>query len=109
MSNSLVFLATSHHPDVPGWVCGHTSMWQCWNQLSKVFILTIIRWHSNILSNAKREAGRRRTQRRCKCWKLERIINADAPSELKLEDLLNEEAGREGDNAKDAEEVTFIH
>jgi hypothetical protein len=27
---------------------------------------------------------------------------------LKLEDLLNEEAGREGDNAKDAEEVTLL-
>jgi hypothetical protein len=26
----------------------------------------------------------------------------NAPSELKLEDLLNEEAGKEGDNAKDA-------
>ncbi len=43
----------------------------------------------------------------------ERIINAEqqgknAPSELRLEDLLNEEAGREGDNAEDAEEVTFI-
>ena len=40
-----------------------------------------------------------------KCWNLERIIDAeqqgkDAPFELKLEDLLNEEAGREGDNAK---------
>jgi hypothetical protein len=49
-----------------------------------------------------------------KCWNLERILDAeqqgkDAPSELMLEDLLNEEAGREGDNAKDAEEVTFIN
>jgi hypothetical protein len=24
-----VFLATSHHPDFPGWVCGHASVWQC--------------------------------------------------------------------------------
>jgi hypothetical protein len=54
------------------------------------------------------------TEKALKCWNLERIIGAeqqgkDAPSELKLEDLLNEEAGREGDNAKDAEEVTFIN
>ncbi len=33
----------------------------------------------------------------------------DAPSELRLVDLLNEEAGREGDNEEDAEEVTFIN
>ncbi len=50
-----------------------------------------------------------------KCWNLERIFDAeqqgkDAPSQLKMEDLLNEEAGRdrEGDNKKDAGEVTFI-
>ncbi len=54
------------------------------------------------------------TEEALKCWNIERIIDAeqqgkDAPSELKLEDLLNEEAGREGDNAKDAEEVTFIN
>jgi hypothetical protein len=47
------------------------------------------------------------------CWNLERIIDAeqqgkDAPSELRLEYLLNGEAGREGDNAEDEEEVTFI-
>jgi hypothetical protein len=54
------------------------------------------------------------TEEALKCWNLERIIDAeqqgkDAPSELKLEDLLNEEAGREGDNAKDAEEATYIY
>ena len=50
-----------------------------------------------------------------KCWNLECIIDAeqqgkDAPSELKMEDLLNEAAGRdrEGDNKKAAGEVTFI-
>jgi hypothetical protein len=48
-----------------------------------------------------------------KCWNLECIIDVerqgkDAPSKLRLEDLLNEEAGREGNNAGDAEEVTFI-
>ena len=50
-----------------------------------------------------------------KCWNLECIIDAeqqgkDAPSELKMDDLLNEEAGRdrEGDNKKAAGEVTFI-
>jgi hypothetical protein len=32
----------------------------------------------------------------------------DSPSELRLEDLLNEEAGREGDNAEDAEEVHLL-
>ncbi len=53
------------------------------------------------------------TEEALKCWNLERIIDAeqqgkDAPSELKLEDLLNEEAGREGDNAKNAGEVRFI-
>ncbi len=54
------------------------------------------------------------TEEALKCWNLEHIIDVeqqgkDAPSELKLEDLLNEVAGREGDNAKDAEEVTFIN
>jgi hypothetical protein len=54
------------------------------------------------------------TEEALKCWNLEHIIDAeqqgkDVPSELKLEDLLNEEAGREGDNAKNAEEVTFIN
>jgi hypothetical protein len=54
------------------------------------------------------------TEEVSKCWNLERIIDAeqqqkDAPFELKLEDLLNEEEGREGDNAKDAEEVTLIN
>jgi hypothetical protein len=39
-----------------------------------------------------------------KCWNL----GQDAPSELRLEDLENEKAGREGDNAKDAEEATFL-
>jgi hypothetical protein len=49
------------------------------------------------------------TEKALKCWNLERIINAeqqgkDAPSELKMEDLLNEEAGRdrEDDNKKNA-------
>ncbi len=41
------------------------------------------------------------TEEALKCWNLDHIIDAeqqrkDAPSELKLEDLLNEEAGREG-------------
>ena len=54
------------------------------------------------------------TEEALPCWKLEHIIDAeqqrkDAPSELRLEDLLNQEAGREGDNAEDAEEVTFIN
>jgi hypothetical protein len=56
----------------------------------------------------------KKTEEVLKCWNLERIIDAeqqekDAPSELKLEDLLNKEAGREGDNAKDAEENAFIN
>jgi hypothetical protein len=49
-----------------------------------------------------------------KCWNLERIIDAeqqgkDAPSELKMEDLLNEETGMEGNSEKDAGDVTFIN
>jgi len=55
------------------------------------------------------------TEEALQCWNLERIIDAeqqgkDAPSELKMEDLLNEEAGRdwEGDNTKAAGEVTYI-
>ena len=50
-----------------------------------------------------------------KCWNLEHIIDAEqqgknASPDLKMEDLLNEEAGRdrEGDNKKAAGEVTFI-
>jgi hypothetical protein len=54
------------------------------------------------------------TEEALECWNLERIIDAeqqgkDAPSESKLEELLKEEAGREGDSAKDAEEVTCIN
>ncbi len=54
------------------------------------------------------------TEEALKCWNLERIIDAeqqqkDAPSEFKLEDLLNKEAGREGDNATDAEKNTFTN
>ncbi len=77
--------------------------------------MTIIGWHNSILSNAKKGSCKKEnTEEALKCWNLEHIIVAeqqgkDAPSELKLEDLLNEEAGREGDNAKDAEEVTFIN
>jgi hypothetical protein len=94
VSNCLVFLATSNHSDIRGWVCGHTSVWQCCHQLSRVFILTIIGWYSNISSNAKREAGRRNTVEALKWWNLECINDADqhgkdAPSELKLEDLLS--------------------
>ena len=55
------------------------------------------------------------TEETLKCWNLERIIDAeqqgkDAPSELKMEDLLNEEAGRDrdDDNEKAAGGVTFI-
>ena len=93
-------------------------MWQCWHLLPKVFILTIVGWHSNILSIERCKKGswkKENTEEALKCWNLQRIIDAeqqgkDAPSELKLEDLLNEEgADREGYNAKDAEEVTFIN
>ncbi len=40
------------------------------------------------------------TEETLKCWNLEHIINVkqqgkDAPSELNMEDLLNEEAGRD--------------
>ena len=56
------------------------------------------------------------TKEAFKCWNLECIIDAeqqgrDIPDELRLEDLLNEEAGRGGNNAEDAEaeeEVTSI-
>jgi len=55
------------------------------------------------------------TEEALKCWNLEPIIDAeqqgkDAPSELKMEDLLNEETGRyrEDDNTKAAGGVTFI-
>ncbi len=49
-----------------------------------------------------------------KCWNLEHIIDTEqqgkeTPDELRLEDLLNKEAGRGGNNAEDAEdEVTSI-
>jgi hypothetical protein len=72
-------------------------------------------WHSNILSNAKREAGRmKNTEEALKCWNLERIIDAeqqgkDALSELTLEDILNEEGGRASYNAKDGEGITVIN
>ncbi len=45
---------------------------------------------------------------------LECIIDAeqqgkDAPSELTLEDILNEEGGRASDDAKDGEGITVIN
>jgi hypothetical protein len=45
------------------------------------------------------------TEEALKCWNQERIIDAeqqgkDAPSELKMEDLLNEEAGRDRETKK---------
>jgi len=55
------------------------------------------------------------TEEALKCWNLEHIIDAeqqgkDAPSELNMEDLLNEETGRdrEDENEKAAGGVTFI-
>jgi hypothetical protein len=55
------------------------------------------------------------TEEALKCWNLEFIIDAeqqgkDAPSELNMEDLLNEETGRdrEDENEKAAGGVTFI-
>jgi hypothetical protein len=53
------------------------------------------------------------TEDALKCWNLERIIDAeqqgkDAPSELLLEDILNEEGGRASDNAKDGEGITVV-
>jgi hypothetical protein len=62
----------------------------------------------------KRSWKKENTEEALKCWNLERIIDAeqqgkDAPSELKMEDLLNEETGMEGDSEKDAGDVTFIN
>ncbi len=55
------------------------------------------------------------TEEVLKCWNLEHIINTeqqgkDAPSELNMEDLLNEETGRDrvDENEKAAGGVTFI-
>jgi hypothetical protein len=55
------------------------------------------------------------TEEALKCWNVERIIDVeqqgkDAPSELNMEDLLNEETGRdrEVEFEKDAGGVTFI-
>ena len=77
--------------------------------------MTMIGWHNNILSNAKREAEKESTEEALKCWNLERIFDVeqqgkDAPSELNMEDLLNEETGRdrEDENKKAAGGVTFI-
>ena len=63
----------------------------------------------------KRSWKKENTEEASKCWNLERIIDAeqqgkDAPSELNMEDLLNEETGRdrEDENEKAAGGVTFI-
>jgi hypothetical protein len=59
--------------------------------------------HSNILRNAKMGSWKKEnTDEALKCWNLECIIEAeqqgmDAPSEMRFEDLLNEEAGIVGD------------
>ncbi len=67
------------------------------------------------IEQGKRGWKKESTEKVLKCWNLERIIDAEqqgkyAPSELKMEDLLNEEAGRdrEDDNKKAAGRVTFI-
>jgi hypothetical protein len=67
------------------------------------------------IEQRKRGWKKESTEEALKCWNLERIIDAeqqgkDAPSELKMEDLLNEEAGRDrdDDNEKAAGGVTFI-
>ncbi len=54
---------------------------------------------------------KKNTEEALKCWNLERIIDAeqqgkDAPSELTLEDILDEEGGRASDNSKDGEGIT---
>jgi hypothetical protein len=61
------------------------------------------------IEQGKRGWKKESTEEALKCWNLEHIIDAeqqgkDAPSELKMEDLLNEEAGREreDDNKKAA-------
>jgi hypothetical protein len=61
-----------------------------------------------------RSRKKENTEEVLKYWNLERIIDAeqqgkDAPSELKIEDLLNEETGMEGDSEKYAGDVTFIN
>ncbi len=60
----------------------------------------------------KRNWKKENTEEAVKCWNIKRIIDAeqqgkDAPFELKMEDLLNEETGMEGDSEKDAGDVTF--
>jgi hypothetical protein len=70
------------------------------------------------IERGKRESWKKEsTEEALKCWNLERIIDTeqqgkDASSELKMENLLNEEAGRgrdrEDDNKKAAGGVTFI-
>ncbi len=62
----------------------------------------------------KKSWKKENTEEALKCLNLKRIIDAeqqgkDAPSELKMEDLLNEETGMEGDSEKDAGGVTFIN
>jgi hypothetical protein len=54
------------------------------------------------------------TEEALKCWNLEHIIDAeqqgkDAPSELTLKDILNEEGGRASDNAKKGEGIIVIN
>ncbi len=67
------------------------------------------------IEQCKRGWKKESTEEALKCWNLEHIIDAeqqgkDTPSELKMDDLLNEEAGRdrENDNKKAAGVVTFI-
>ncbi len=62
----------------------------------------------------KRSWKKENTEEALKCWNLERIIDAeqqgkDTPSELMLEDILNEEGGRASDNAKDGEGIMVIN
>jgi hypothetical protein len=57
---------------------------------------------------------KKNTEEALKCLNLECIIDAeqqgkDAPSELTLEDILNEEGGRASDDAKDGEGITVIN
>ncbi len=72
--------------------------------------------HQYIERSKKGSLKKESTKEALKYWNLECIIDAeqqgrDIPDELRLEDLFNEEAGRGGNNAEDAEaknEVTSI-
>jgi hypothetical protein len=83
-----------------------SSQFVCCSSFSKMSNNWVAQQHNE--RSKKGSWKKENTKEALKCWNFERIIDTeqqdrDIPDELRLEDLLNEETGRGGNNAEDAE------